>query len=270
MYKSLCPSNNLFWHTCQWLPLSLCFDSFRTVRSFTKMLYVARHSGFFCFSPTTFLTRVPSEQISLKSNFKEPWKQMHTYVLRLQYCGSVQTTQPGRGWGREGGRGLQTFPQNMQSEQGWAPYLLRRVFVVGEVQQLAEHAVGAARLLFAQLAVHGQLLVGHAHVLLLSSHKPVISSTSNTSTLGHAHVLLLSSHKPVISSTSNTSTLGHAHVLLLSSHKPVISSTSNTSTLGHAHVLLLSSHKPVISSTSNTSTLGHAHVLLLSSHQTGH
>ena len=71
----------------------------------------------------------------------------------------------------EGGRGLQTFPQNMQSEQGWAPYLLRRVFVVGEVQQLAEHAVGAARLLFAQLAVHRQLLVGHAHVLLLSSHQ---------------------------------------------------------------------------------------------------
>ena len=174
MYKSLCPSNNLFWHARQRQPLSLCFDSFRTVRSYARMLSVARHSGCCCFSPTTFLTWVPSEQISLKSNFKEPWKQMHTYVLRLQYCGFMQTTQTGRGageGGREGGRGLQTFPQNMQSEQGWAPYLLRRVFAVGQVQQLAEHAVGAARLLFAQLAVHGQLLVGHAHVLLLSSHQ---------------------------------------------------------------------------------------------------
>ena len=171
MYKSLCPSNNLFWHARQRQPLSLCFDSFRTVRSYARMLSVARHSGCCCFSPTTFLTWVPSEQISLKfqgTMKTNAYLRPKAAILRIY---ANNTNRKGGGGGREGGRGLQTFPQNMQSEQGWAPYLLRRVFAVGQVQQLAEHAVGAARLLFAQLAVHGQLLVGHAHVLLLSSHR---------------------------------------------------------------------------------------------------
>ena len=35
-----------------------------------------------------------------------------------------------------------------------------------QVQQLAEHGVGPALLLLPQSAVHGQLLVGHSHVLI--------------------------------------------------------------------------------------------------------
>ena len=231
------------------------------------MLYVARHSGCFCFSPTTFLTWVPSEQISLKSNFKEPWKQTHTYILRLQYCGFVQTTQTGRGRGREGVTKIPTEHAEwtrlgplppLVSVCCWRGAAACRTCCRGRTPAVcaACHTRTAPRTSCPCLAAQftpNQSLVQH------QTPAPYVTPMSCCS----VHT------KPVISSTSNISTLCHAHVLLLSSHQSLVQHQTPAPYV--TPMSCCSVHtKPVISSTSNTSTLYHTHVLLLSSHQTSH